>query len=140
MNRLPAAPAGTLVRFSGVVVGGNKRGRVLGFPTANIEVDAVAGALEDGVYACLVSFPPGAETFGATVSVGNNPTFGDVKEQRVEAYVHDFEGDLYGKRIGVHVVAFLRPTERFDTVEELIRQTSDDVECARVVLRDLLET
>ncbi|GAA1495075.1 riboflavin kinase [Paeniglutamicibacter kerguelensis] len=136
----PAGPTGLLARFAGVVVGGNKRGRVLGFPTANIQVDALSGDLEDGVYAGLVSFPPGAETFGATVSVGNNPTFGDVKEKRVEAYIHDFDADLYGRRIGVHVIAFLRPMERFDTVDELIRQTSDDVVCARSFLNDLLET
>ncbi|MFF5792552.1 riboflavin kinase [Paeniglutamicibacter sp. NPDC012692] len=134
-----AAPAGVPTRFAGVVVGGNRRGRVLGFPTANIEVDSLAGELEDGVYACLVSFPPTTETFGATVSVGNNPTFGDVTEKRVEAYIHDFDADLYGRRIGVHVVAFLRAMERFDTVEELIRQTSDDVECARSFLANLPE-
>ncbi len=62
------------------------------------------------------SFPPGTETFGATVSVGNNPTFGDVKEKRVEAYIHDFDVDLYGRRIAFSV-AFLRPMERFDTVD-----------------------
>ncbi len=138
-----AGPAGRPGCSPGLPESWSAATSVAGFwvsPPRTFEVDALSGDLEDGVYAGLVSFPPGAETFGATVSVGNNPTFGDVKEKRVEAYIHDFDADLYGRRIGVHVVAFLRPMERFDTVDELIRQTSDDVECARSFLNDLLET
>lgn len=125
------------MRFGGLVVAGDGRGRHLGFPTANI-ARARDGVLPpDGVYACLVRFPPSTTAHGATVSIGDNPTFGDVAETRAEAYIHDLDADLYGRRIEVEVVQRLRDMERFDDLDALISGTADDVLRSRAVLAGL---
>lgn len=120
--------------FSGVVVEGHGRGRVLGFPTANIELNDAETAPPDGVYSCWLRLPPDSQVYGATMSVGDNPTFDDVNGKRVEAYIHGFAGDLYGRAIDVHLAARLRPMLRLDSVAELIAQTADDVWRSRAVL------
>ena len=120
--------------FGGVVVPGHGRGHGLGFPTANVAV-ACGNVPPDGVYSCWVRLPDDPLTYGATVSVGTNPTFDDVEGRRVEAYLHDFDGDLYGRMIEVRLVLLLRPTSRFRTVAELIAQTENDVRRSREVLR-----
>ena len=121
--------------FSGVVVPGNGRGHGLGFPTANVAV-ARGAVPPDGVYSCWVRLLADPVTHGATVSVGTNPTFDDVEGRRVEAYLHDFDGDLYGRTLEVRLVRLLRPTSRFRSVAELIAQSADDVRRSRAVLRE----
>ncbi|MFK4731296.1 riboflavin kinase [Agromyces mediolanus] len=123
--------------FAGVVVGGHGRGRVLGFPTANVEVAEGEAPPVDGVYACWIRFPPAAERFGGTVSVGDNPTFDDVFERRIEAYVHDLDENLYGRAITVEPVAMLREMRRFDSLDELIERTEHDVRRSRALLAAL---
>jgi riboflavin kinase len=128
--------AGKGVTFAGVVVDGDKRGRLLGFPTANIAV-AEGGDVSvpaDGVYACWVSFPPEATRYGATVSIGDNPTFDDVTDRRVEAFVHDLTADLYGRSIVVSIAGRLRSMVRCASLDELILRTAEDVERSRVLL------
>lgn len=138
---LTAAEQGesTRIDFGGVVVGGDRRGRLLGFPTANVDVAAGGEIPDDGVYACWVSFPPAAEVFGATVSIGFNPTFDDVTDRRVEAFVHDLDANLYGSQITVRIVGLLREMVRFDSLEELIVNTADDVERSRALLSSAVE-
>ncbi len=121
--------------FVGIVVEGDKRGRLLGFPTANIAQADGAAIPDDGVYACWVSFPPQADVYGATMSIGNNPTFDDVPDRRIEAHVHDLTAELYGRPIVVWVVEYLRGMTRFDNLDDLIRCTADDVRRSRAVLR-----
>lgn len=121
--------------FRGTVVHGDKRGRELGFPTANIEVGSPELLPGDGVYACWVSFPPAGLQYGATVSIGANPTFDDVVDRRVEAYIHDFDADLYGSDIKVTVHAWLRAMVRCDSLQELIDKTAADVAASRIALR-----
>ena len=127
-------------RVDGVVERGDQRGRNLGFPTANLRTDPWAAVPADGVYAGRViqldewgrtqDQPP----IGiAAISVGTNPTF-EVRQRRIEAYILDFDGDLYGQSIGVEFVARLRGMERFDDAEALVGQMSTDVEQARTVL------
>lgn len=124
-----------LPRLSGVVVHGDKRGRVLGFPTANILLDS-ATDLTDGVYSCWVQLPNDETLHGATLSLGRNPTFDDVHERRAEAYIHDLDTDLYGQRIVVLVARHLRGMVRFASVEQLIAQTAMDVVLSRQILAD----
>lgn len=123
--------AGVHEVMSGRVVSGDGRGRSLGFPTANLAL--VGKVLEDGVYAACVRLPDG-RMFHASISVGNNPTFGDVYEQRVEAFVHAFDGDLYGQNIEVVLVARLRDMCKYDTVDELIEQTHRDIAVSEAIL------
>ncbi|GAA3877954.1 hypothetical protein GCM10022381_20500 [Leifsonia kafniensis] len=122
------------VAFDGVVVDGDKRGRLLGFPTANIAVAEKGDIPADGVYACWVSFPPDATRYGATVSIGDNPTFDDVTDRRIEAFVHDLSADLYGRSIAVSIAGRLRSMVRCASLDELIVRTAEDVERSRALL------
>ncbi len=126
-------------RMTGIVVHGDHRGRLLGYPTANMAQDSVGMVPADGVYAGwlvqlgLPEHDP-ARRLPAAISVGTNPTF-DGHQRRVESYVLDRDDlDLYGQEVGVEFVRLLRPTLRFDGVEALIAQMQVDVEQCRPVL------
>ncbi|MGH3367266.1 MAG: bifunctional riboflavin kinase/FAD synthetase [Nocardioidaceae bacterium] len=119
----------------GVVVEGDHRGQELGYPTANVPVGRYA-VPADGVYAGWLrrANEPEASDQPAAISVGSNPTF-DGTERRVESYVLDRDDlDLYGVEVEVSFVAWLRGQVRFDSVDELRRQMSDDVARARAAL------
>jgi riboflavin kinase / FMN adenylyltransferase len=133
-----AAALGRPHRVDGVVVRGDRRGRDLGYPTANVETPPFTAIPADGVYAGhLVTRDPrsGAslERFPAAMSVGTNPTF-QGSRRTVEAFVLDFDGDLYGEHVGVEFAARLRPMRAFDGVDELVTAMADDVERTRAVL------
>ncbi|TDD68709.1 bifunctional riboflavin kinase/FAD synthetase [Jiangella aurantiaca] len=125
-------------RLRGVVVEGDKRGRELGFPTANLSADADGLVPDDGVYAGWLSVVrPDAgsrERLPAAISIGTNPTFAG-ESRRVEAYVIGrTDLDLYGDEIMLEFAERLRPTLTFDSVDDLIATMNDDVAKARVVL------
>ncbi|MBB2942281.1 riboflavin kinase/FMN adenylyltransferase [Actinoplanes lutulentus] len=121
-------------RLSGVVVRGDARGRELGFPTANLMVHRYAAVPADGIYAAwLTRTGENAGRWAASVSIGTNPTFSG-RERRVEAYVLDFSGDLYGERLSLDFVAHLREQRTYDGIEPLIAQIQADVEQTRVML------
>ena len=129
-------------RLDGVVERGDQRGRELGFPTANLRTEPWAAVPADGVYAGRVvgldewgRTIPGPPLGDAAISVGTNPTF-EVRQRRVEAYVLDFDGDLYGREIGIEFVARLRGMERFDSVDALVTQMADDVSRTRAILAE----
>lgn len=120
-------------RVDGVVERGDQRGRELGFPTANLRTEAWAAVPADGVYAGRVwrldewgRTAPGPPLGAAAISVGTNPTF-EVRQRRVEAYILDYDGDLYGDAIGVEFLARLRGMEKFDDVADLVAQMRADV-------------
>src|SRR5262249_17881449 len=106
--------------IEGIVVRGDGRGRELGFPTANVEVPEGLLVPPDGVYAGA------ARGFRAAVSIGTNPHFDGV-ERRVEAYLLDFDDDLYGQRLVVEIWSRLREQRRFDSLEELVAAIDADV-------------
>jgi riboflavin kinase/FMN adenylyltransferase len=125
-------------RVDGVVVRGDRRGRDMGFPTANVETLPFTAIPADGVYAgYLVTRDPrsGAsrERFPAAISVGSNPTF-QGSRRTVEAYVLDFDGDLYGEHVGVEFVQRLRPMAAFPDVAALLVAMTKDVTETRAVL------
>jgi riboflavin kinase / FMN adenylyltransferase len=125
-------------RVEGVVVRGDRRGRELGYPTANVESPPYTAIPADGVYAGhLVLRDPrtGAsrERHPAAVSVGTNPTFRGSR-RTVEAYVLDWDGDLYGEHVGVEFVARLRPMLAFPDVDALLAAMAKDVADTREVL------
>ncbi|WP_066904094.1 bifunctional riboflavin kinase/FAD synthetase [Millisia brevis] len=130
-------------RLEGVVVHGEKRGRELGFPTANIEPSRYAAVPADGVYAALFTvlgsakldgtFEPGTP-YAAAVSVGTNPTFSG-RTRTVEAFVIDGHADLYGRRVGVDFLERLRGMLAFDSVDDLIERMHADVDQTREIVR-----
>jgi riboflavin kinase / FMN adenylyltransferase len=118
--------------IEGEVLRGFQRGRGLGFPTANLSLgDYVRPRL--GIYAVRVDLGDGVLLPGAA-SVGVNPTVGALPEPVLEAHLFDFSGDLYGKTIEVELAAFLRDEAKFDDVNALKRQMTQDVIDARVAL------
>jgi riboflavin kinase / FMN adenylyltransferase len=113
---------GAPFRLRGEVVHGDERGRELGFPTANLVPEEALACPGHGVYACLAN-----GTTPAAVSIGVRPTFATGRGELIEAYLLDFDGDLYGTMLGLEFVARLRGERRFDTPEALIGQMREDV-------------
>jgi riboflavin kinase / FMN adenylyltransferase len=114
--------------LDGTVVAGDQRGGTLGYPTANIAMDPQLLCPRYGIYA--------GEALGhrAAVSIGTNPHYGGT-ERRIEPYLLDFDGDLYGKRLVVELWARLRDEEVFESEEALIDQIARDVDATRAAVR-----
>jgi riboflavin kinase / FMN adenylyltransferase len=128
-----AAALGRPHGLAGVVVRGDQRGRELGFPTANLMVHRYAAVPADGVYAAWFVRGGTRPPLMAAVSVGTNPTFSG-RERRVEAFVLDFDGDLYGERVRLDFVARLREQRHYNGVEPLVAQIREDVAQTRGAL------
>lgn len=130
-----AEALGRLFSVRGVVVEGDKRGRGLGYPTANMSMEAAVAAvavLPDGVYAGWLRRLDTGEVYPAAISVGTNPTFAGQRARRVESYVLDRDDlELYGVTVEVSFVDRIRGMLRFDSVEELLVRMADDVRRAR---------
>jgi riboflavin kinase/FMN adenylyltransferase len=127
-----AAALGRPHRLEGIVVRGDQRGREIGFPTANLSLAAHVAVPADGVYAAWLA-RRGHDRERAAVSIGTNPTFNG-RERRVEAYLLDFDGDLYGERLGLDFVHRLREQRSYDGVGPLVDQIEKDVAETRAVL------
>jgi riboflavin kinase/FMN adenylyltransferase len=114
----------------GTVEVGDRRGQSLGFPTANLAVPPRICLPADGVYAGTLVDGEGTER-AAAISVGSRPTFYERGATLVEAYVLDFDGDLYGQYVKVRFHQWLHAQERFASVEALVDQMGRDVEATR---------
>lgn len=114
----------------GRVEGGDRRGRTIGFPTANVSLE---GYLEPalGVYAVRVEI--GGRKYGGVANFGRRPTF-DKKDVLLEVHIFDFEGDIYGQPIVVSFISFLRPEMKFPGLDALKAQIAKDSEAARALL------
>lgn len=123
-NRLLGDP----FQLRGTVVEGDRRGRTLGYPTANLVPDEALVYPGHGVYAAYADGKP------AAVSVGVRPTFGTGRGVLVEAFLIDFEGDLYGTELQLDFVRRLRGERAFPTVDALVEQMGRDVERVRALL------
>ncbi len=119
---------GSPFQLRGEVVHGDQRGRELGFPTANLVPDDALVCPGHGVYACL------ADGIPAAVNVGVRPTFVTGRGELVEAYLLDFDGDLYGSELRLDFCSRLRGERRFQSAQALIEQMHLDVERTRKVL------
>ena len=119
---------------AGEVIHGEKRGRDLGYPTANIRLDKTCG-LKHGIYAVRVGRGQGKDQqrFNAVASYGRRPTF-DNGAPLLEVFLFDFKGDLYGSTLDVAFIGFIRDELKFDSIEALIRQMDDDSARARAAL------
>lgn len=116
---------------AGPVEHGAKRGRTLGYPTANLQLDEGCG-LAHGIYAVRMAIAPGAIKDGVA-SFGRRPTF-DGGAPRLETYLFDFSGDLYGSAVEVEFVGWIRAEERFGSADDLVRRMRQDEEDARLLL------
>jgi len=130
-----AEALGHLYAVRGVVVEGDRRGRELGFPTANVPVDPQAAVPADGVYAGWLRLVDDGTSYPAAISVGTNPTFDGHRERRVEAYALDrTDLELYGVEVEVAFAERLRGMVRFDGVDALVATMHDDVTRTREIL------
>ncbi len=120
-ERLLGAP----FQLRGEVVRGDQRGRELGYPTANLIPEDRLVCPGHGVYACLADGRP------AAVSIGVRPTFGSGRAELIEAYVMDFDGDLYGHHLRLDFLCRLRGERRFGSAQALVDQMDEDVRLAR---------
>jgi riboflavin kinase/FMN adenylyltransferase len=118
---------GAPFQLCGEVTHGDERGRELGFPTANLVPDETLVCPGHGVYACLADGRP------AAVSIGVRPTFQTGRGELIEAYILDFDGDLYGRELRLDFLERLRGERRFATAEALIEQMHRDVERTREI-------
>ncbi|WP_353109568.1 bifunctional riboflavin kinase/FAD synthetase [Gordonia sp. (in: high G+C Gram-positive bacteria)] len=138
---LAAEALGRPHRVEGVVVHGERRGRDLGYPTANVAPPEHAAIPGDGVYAAWFTVLGDKEAddirvgerYAASVSVGTNPTFSG-RNRTVEAYVLDVDADLYGQHVAVDFVSRLRGMESYDGIDALIAAIADDVDRTRTIL------
>jgi len=127
-------------RIEGPVLHGDKRGRELGFPTANMALDGLH-LPRFGVYAVKVDVLGGPHrgSHAGAASIGVRPMFGG-SAPNLETHVLDFDGDLYGAHLSVALVQYLRPEMRFDSVAALVAQMHEDCACARAALAGLQAT
>lgn len=127
-----AAELGRPWAIRGPVTHGDKRGRTIGFPTANVPL---ASHLEParGVYAVQVTLPDG-KTVPGVANIGRRPTVNEGTESRVEAHLFDYAGDLYDQDISVALHAFLRNERKFASFDDLRQQITRDADHARLVL------
>ncbi|MBL8077972.1 MAG: bifunctional riboflavin kinase/FAD synthetase [Anaerolineales bacterium] len=119
--------------MSGEVIHGAERGRKIGFPTANVNYPSQKATPSNGIYACWAIL--GDEKFMAATNIGVNPTFTpERKSQSLEAYLLDFDREIYGQELKVEFVARIRDELKFDSVEALIEKIHEDVVGTRKIL------
>lgn len=127
---LAAKMLGRPFEARGVVVHGDQRGRLLGFPTANVQVSSSVCLPADGVYAGIYLRPDGVP-HPTAINLGRRPTFYEHAElSMLEAHLIGFEGDLYGERAHVQFTHFLRSERKFDGIDALIAQLKQDIDNA----------
>jgi len=124
----------------GSIVEGMKRGRGMGFPTANLAPDNEM-LPHAGVYICAVRFlddgdPGRGEVIPAVTNLGYRPTFDDQRSLVAEAHLMDFSGDLYGRKVDLDFLERLRPEQKFESIDELKVQIGRDVDTARSWLQE----
>jgi riboflavin kinase/FMN adenylyltransferase len=129
-----AAEASELLGYpwfvTGTVVAGDRRGRLLGYPTANLRLDTACG-LRHGIYAVRVGL--GDRRLDGVASFGRRPTFDDGPPV-LEVFLFDFAEDIYGRDLDVAFIAWIRDERKFDTVDELVRQMDGDSAQAKAAL------
>ena len=114
--------------ISGKVIKGAKRGRKMGFPTANLKFSG----RQRGIYAVYVHID--GKKYGGAANIGYAPTFGP-REKLLEVYIFNFNKNITGKKIKIELVKKLRKEEKFDSIAALVKQIRKDVKQARLILR-----
>ena len=125
---------GRYFTVGGRVVSSSRRGRLLGFPTANLDIGTEQALPVNGVYATIAQI--GGERLLSVTNIGTRPTFGD-SQKTIETHLLDYGGDLYGKELKVSFVQRLRDEKRFASSQELKEQISKDIEAAKALAGEL---
>ena len=125
---------GYAYRVEGYVVHGNAKGRTIGYPTANVSVPSEYLEPKSGVYACFALVD--GKKYKAMVNIGHNPTFNYTETMSLEAYILDFSGDLYDKRLKISFKYYLRPEKKFKYIGNLKMQLEQDEFAVRTLLRE----
>lgn len=135
--REAAAMLGHWHRIDGEVLGGDQRGREMGYPTTNMSINGLH-APRFGIYAVKIDVLTGPHkgSYDGAASIGVRPTFGE-NTPNLESFLFDFKGDLYGEHLSVAFIEYLRPEEKFDSMEALIAQMDLDCDRARQILSEL---
>ena len=119
----------------GKVVAGDGRGRLLGYPTANLELDSQKKLIPgNGIY--FVKVDVGPDTHFGMASIGVRPTFQSTGRRTIEVYIHDFDRDIYGCDLAIRFLQRMRDELKFDSAEQLIQQMHKDKELSRVLQRE----
>jgi len=118
--------------LDGIVVEGEHRGRQLGFPTANVGIDKSFNIPAKGVYAARAVV--NGQQYNAVVNIGSKPTFHEAYPISVEAYLFDFNSDIYGQAISLSFVQKIRDEKRFDSIDALVTQIKQDAQTAQAIL------
>ena len=124
---------GRSYELSGIVEEGDKLGRTLGYPTANIQVLANKLIPCDGVYggSAIIN----GRKYHAAISIGTRPSVTDAGARKVETFILDFENDIYGETISIQFMSYLRPQLKFDSLEDLKQQMKEDVTNVRIITK-----
>ncbi len=122
-----------MVVLTGKVVHGKALGRTVGMPTANIEVTDKSQLPECGVYATRIKVGEGMHL--AVTNIGLRPTVDNEQQVTVEAHILDFDQDIYGQVVELEVHKFLRPIQKFNSLEEVQKQVKKDIEEAKKCLQ-----
>ena len=125
---------GYAYRVEGYVVHGNAKGRTIGYPTAHVSVPSEYLEPKSGVYACFALVD--GKKYKAMVNIGHNPTFNYTETMSLEAYILDFSGDLYDKRLKISFKYYLRPEKKFKYIGNLKMQLEQDEFAVRTLLRE----
>lgn len=129
-------------RLSGKVVVGKRMGHTFGFPTANLQVEEFKFLPRMGVYVASARLPDGKggeRIFRSIVNIGTQPSTGGNHQLAIEAYLLDFDEDIYGSPLALDLFAFLRSEQKFPSIEDLVRQIGMDVDAARNYNGNLLD-
>jgi riboflavin kinase/FMN adenylyltransferase len=126
-------------RISGIVIAGDARGRVIGFPTANLAAEDLFKVVPgNGVY--LVGVSLGAKRLYGMMNIGTRPTFSSAAERTLEVHIFDFAETLYGKELQIHFLRRLRDEKKFTSQEELVRQLASDSAASKKLLAELFSS
>lgn len=121
------------MKIKGKVVHGKGLGRTVGMPTANIEPNQEYELPKEGVYATWIYV--GSERFPSVTNIGKRPSVDDDKQITIEAYILDFESDIYDKTVELEVVGYIRDVKKFDSLKEVQEQVQKDIKTAKDMLK-----
>ena len=124
-----------IISIEGTVAHGKQLGRTLGYPTANVAVDRLYPLPQNGVYAALLHLEGDSRVLKCMLNQGKHPTVPD-GAPTIEAHILDFAEDIYGARVRVDYMHFVRPEYNFGSLEKLVAQLDTDKEAVAGLLRD----
>lgn len=121
-------------QLSGYVMHGRKKGRTIGFPTLNLQVEKSKFIPKDGVYIGITEIK--GREYASTINIGHNPTINTVNHKSIESYVHDYDQNTYGQKVTFKLLEYIREEIKFKNVEQLISQMNKDIEKTKKYILD----